>query len=769
MSSDPPMSAPAPAPAPGGARGGVDLNLSGAASETLAENLNASEAEKIAGEDASAENQGSGDEKMAGEGGAVGGKEIGNEGSVVPEQSVRRGRGRPRKFAPKAETTPLPTPSFPFQDERKDVFAVNDLVWGKVKSHPWWPGQIFDHSSASEMALKRQKREGFLVAYFGDKTFAWNDESLLRPYQAHFSQMERQSPSEAFVAAVNDSLAEVSRRVELALTCPCFAVEALKGKKVENAGIQEGTLAPDSDSSFIADSFQPERFLEYVQDLAQSPAVVADRLELAVIKAQLKAFNRSKGYPDLPEFVSGSEFGGDAEGPSTKKDSPGKDAASDSASGKGRKRGRESSSSKRKQISEDGRKKKRLSDLMEENDTPPRSSSRRRRLRKREAEDFDWTPSGEIKEKRLDSLGDLDYESLSSDRERKSKVGAIKSPLVSSVNGETSQKRPRGRPRKNAIVGDPRMNIETEKVKQGAVWELSSSGEMLSQLCLAAAGPMREYNSLSMIVRFFTDYRDFLASGFSDDDELLGMTGIKKDRRKLADSKSASLDVFERGHIQDFKSSSLDVSAPGHIQDSYWSDLVITDSADDQTASSGQRKKGGSKMKTGEKKTEDEQPLIEPSSIFSVPMLDPTLHFGPEIPNIGQEVAAKNSININEDKVEECMPTALILHFSGSHALPSESDLIKIFSQYGPLREAEAEILKKSSCAKVVFKRRTDAELAFSSAGKFSIFGPSLSSFKLSYLPSTPKPSHEVPVLHENAEAVSDAMHVEAMVNVSPA
>nr|CAD1841950.1 unnamed protein product [Ananas comosus var. bracteatus] len=739
MSSDPPMSA--PAPAPGGARGGVDLNLSGAASETLAENLNASEAEKIAGEDASAENQGSGDEKMAGEGGAVGGKEIGNEGSVVPEQSVRRGRGRPRKFAPKAETTPLPTPSFPFQDERKDVFAVNDLVWGKVKSHPWWPGQIFDHSSASEMALKRQKREGFLVAYFGDKTFAWNDESLLRPYQAHFSQMERQSPSEAFVAAVNDSLAEVSRRVELALTCPCFAVEALKGKKVENAGIQEGTLAPDSDSSFIADSFQPERFLEYVQDLAQSLAVVADRLELAVIKAQLKAFNRSKGYPDLPEFVSGSEFSGDAEGPSTKKDSPGKDAASDSASGKGKKRGRESSSSKRKQISEDGRKKKRLSDLMEENDTPPRSSSRRRRLRKREAADFDWTPSGEIKEKRLDSLGDLDYELLSSDRERKSKVGAIKSPSVSSVNGETSQKRPRGRPRKNAIVGDPRMNIETEKVKQGAVWELSSPGEML----------------------------DFLASGFSDDDELLGMTGIKKDRRKLADSKSASLDVYERGHIQDFKSSSLDASAPGHIQDSYWSDLVITDSADDQTASSGQRKKGGSKMKTGEKKTEDEQPLIEPSSIFSVPMLDPTLHFGPEIPNIGQEVAAKNSININEDKAEECMPTALILHFSGSHALPSESDLIKIFSQYGPLREAEAEILMKSSCAKVVFKRRTDAELAFSSAGKFSIFGPSLSSFKLSYLPSTPKPSHEVPVLHENAEAVSDAMHVEAMVNVSPA
>nr|CAD1841958.1 unnamed protein product [Ananas comosus var. bracteatus] len=272
------------------------------------------------------------------------------------------------------------------------------------------------------------------------------------------------------------------------------------------------------------------------------------------------------------------------------------------------------------------------------------------------------------------------------------------------------------------------MNIETEKVKQGAVWELSSPGEMLSQLCLAAAGPMREYNSLSMIVRFFTDYRDFLASGFSDDDELLGMTGIKKDRRKLADSKSASLDVIQWPEEE------------RRIQD-----------------------------EDGEKKTEDEQPLIEPSSIFSVPMLDPTLHFGPEIPNIGQEVAAKNSININEDKAEECMPTALILHFSGSHALPSESDLIKIFSQYGPLREAEAEILMKSSCAKVVFKRRTDAELAFSSAGKFSIFGPSLSSFKLSYLPSTPKPSHEVPVLHENAEAVSDAMHVEAMVNVSPA
>jgi hypothetical protein len=40
----------------------------------------------------------------------------------------------------------------------KGRFQVADLVWGKVKSHPWWPGEIFDPTDASELGLKHQKK-----------------------------------------------------------------------------------------------------------------------------------------------------------------------------------------------------------------------------------------------------------------------------------------------------------------------------------------------------------------------------------------------------------------------------------------------------------------------------------------------------------------------------------------------------------------------------------------------------------------------------------
>ena len=106
--------------------------------------------------------------------------------------------------------------------QNENEFSITDLVWGKVRSHPWWPGQISDPADASEKAVKYYKKDCFLVAYFGDRTFAWNDASLLKPFRPHFSQIEKQSNSEAFQNAVSCALDEVKRRVELGLACSCI-------------------------------------------------------------------------------------------------------------------------------------------------------------------------------------------------------------------------------------------------------------------------------------------------------------------------------------------------------------------------------------------------------------------------------------------------------------------------------------------------------------------------------------------------------------------
>ena len=98
--------------------------------------------------------------------------------------------------------------------EKEGEFSVSDMVWGKVRSHPWWPGQIFDPSDSSEKAMKHYKKDCHLVAYFGDRTFAWNEESQLKPFRTHFSSIEKQSTSESFQNAVDCAVDEVTRRAE---------------------------------------------------------------------------------------------------------------------------------------------------------------------------------------------------------------------------------------------------------------------------------------------------------------------------------------------------------------------------------------------------------------------------------------------------------------------------------------------------------------------------------------------------------------------------
>ncbi|KAM0062579.1 putative non-specific serine/threonine protein kinase [Helianthus debilis subsp. tardiflorus] len=181
-----------------------------------------------------------------------------------------------------------------------------DLVWGKVRSHPWWPGQIFDPSDASEDAMKYHKKDCFLVAYFGDRTFGWNDSTALKPFREYFSQIERDMHSEDFDKAVHCALVEVSRRVELGLTCSCIPpdiYENIKCQIVENSGIkQESSRIQSLDKSASVNSFEPDKLVDYVRLLATVPHGESDKMELTMAKAQLSSYGRFKGHRQLAEF-----------------------------------------------------------------------------------------------------------------------------------------------------------------------------------------------------------------------------------------------------------------------------------------------------------------------------------------------------------------------------------------------------------------------------------------------------------------------------------
>ena len=150
-------------------------------------------------------------------------------------------------------------------------FSRGDLVWAKVKSHPWWPGQIFNASDASAIAKKTQKSGRLLVAFFGDGTFGWLKDSQLIAFKPNFEQKVKQTNMKSFSRAVAAALDEVCRRSELGLNHSRYNV-LLYSKNTflhANAGIQNSVkIEHHPDISMSRVMFSTKTVLEFIKTAA---------------------------------------------------------------------------------------------------------------------------------------------------------------------------------------------------------------------------------------------------------------------------------------------------------------------------------------------------------------------------------------------------------------------------------------------------------------------------------------------------------------------
>ncbi|KAL3813800.1 hypothetical protein ACJIZ3_015068 [Penstemon smallii] len=184
-------------------------------------------------------------------------------------------------------------------------FRVGDFVWGKIKSHPWWPGQIYDLSDASEFAAKQSHEGRLLVAFFGDGSCSWCLPSQLIHFAENFAEMSMGSNSKSFLNAVQMAVDEVGRIVESEMTCSCIPNEKkgrLARSLVKNAGVREGVLMPEVDFHRLSvPEYEP---FELVAKLKHFAKVVSygSALELAVFRSWLSAFYRFKGGYELISF-----------------------------------------------------------------------------------------------------------------------------------------------------------------------------------------------------------------------------------------------------------------------------------------------------------------------------------------------------------------------------------------------------------------------------------------------------------------------------------
>ncbi|KAL2505181.1 Tudor/PWWP/MBT superfamily protein [Abeliophyllum distichum] len=198
-------------------------------------------------------------------------------------------------------------------EKQEHGFCVGDFVWGKIKSHPWWPGQIYDPRDASDFAVKHSKSGSLLVGFFGDGSGSWCLPAQLIPFANNFEEMSKESISKSFLNAVQRSIDEVGRVLESEMTCKCIAKESkvdLARPLVVNAGLKAGVLVPEVDvNRLLVPRYEPAEVLAKVTNLAQAVSI-GSMLELAVLKSWLSAFYCAKGSHKLPVYYEPHQIEG---------------------------------------------------------------------------------------------------------------------------------------------------------------------------------------------------------------------------------------------------------------------------------------------------------------------------------------------------------------------------------------------------------------------------------------------------------------------------
>ncbi|XP_074560116.1 PWWP domain-containing protein 1-like [Curcuma longa] len=178
-------------------------------------------------------------------------------------------------------------------------FEVGDMVWGKVKSHPWWPGQIFSEAFALSSVRRTKRDRHLLVAFFGDNSYGWFDPAELIAFDPHYEEKSKQTTLQPFVNAVEEATDERSRREALALTCYCrnkfnFRPARVLGYfHVDVPGFEPGGIYSSKQIEEARNKFVPDQVLSYVKQMAVCPLADGPAIDLVKKMEMLVAYRRA--------------------------------------------------------------------------------------------------------------------------------------------------------------------------------------------------------------------------------------------------------------------------------------------------------------------------------------------------------------------------------------------------------------------------------------------------------------------------------------------
>ncbi|KAL1831949.1 hypothetical protein ACET3Z_001600 [Daucus carota] len=189
-------------------------------------------------------------------------------------------------------------------------FEIGDLVWGKIKSHPWWPGQIYNQAFASAEVRSGGIEGQVLVAFFGDGSYGWFYPAQLVPFEYRFSENCRQSGSRNFGKAVEEAVEEATRRSALPFVCRCRNRDGFRPSDVEGYFCvgEIGSLYSGDLIRKGRDGFQPTEMVAFLNQLAVAPTGDEDRgIGFIKSKAAVMAYRKAV-YQEVDDTYA-REFG----------------------------------------------------------------------------------------------------------------------------------------------------------------------------------------------------------------------------------------------------------------------------------------------------------------------------------------------------------------------------------------------------------------------------------------------------------------------------
>ncbi|CAH8268631.1 unnamed protein product [Arabidopsis lyrata] len=220
--------------------------------------------------------------------------------------------------------------------------------------------------------------------------------------------------------------------------------------------------------------------------------------------------------------------------------------------------------------------------------------------------------------------------------------------------------------------------------------ETLSVESFVSQLHCAATDPVKENVVSDIAAGFFLDFRNSSAS------QQVTTEKVSKKKGRPSNSNVAGTESFE------FEETG----------DTYWTDRVIHNGGEEQT------------------------PPIEKANYQVVPVeLKPAQIQRTRRPYRRRQAQINIHLSASDKPAnfDENAPAELVMNFSEADTIPPEKSLSKMFRHFGPIKESQTEVDKENNRARVVYKKGADAEVAYNSAGRFSIFGAKAVNYELSY------------------------------------